>query len=484
MTMMSADTLPLTTRLAFATGAIPSALTASIIGFFLTPFLLEVASLPPSYVAAILLAARGWDAVTDPSAGYLISITRSRFGRLRMWVGCSLLPAAATYAALWLTPTFPSSSLAFGYYLAMYCAYQTAFTAYYVPYTSLTMQLSPSPRVRDGATSWRMAAEVLSVLLGVGAQGLLVAGLGKEGDDGPGYAAAGFLFGAVVLLGGGLLLAGVPQLGKDHESLARDGERVSFWAGFRIAAYGPYLYLTSVFLLSWTAVLLVQGSVVLYIKYALDLEDHFQYLLILLLLTAFASMPAWLAAGKRLGRKQTYALGMALFAIPLLFMFFAPARTPVPAYIAAACAGLGFGACYLLPWTMLPDVLEDYAVLHDGTRHDTVFYAFFVFGQKLASGLTLALSTLALQVFGKYRNPPSKQDQDAYGWDPEVQQPDSVDITLRVLVGIAPTVLLSFACIILYFYPITESRRKSNSTILKSVPTEGTSLIPSQPPDQ
>lgn len=41
---------------------------------------------------------------------------------------------------------------------------------------------------------------------------------------------------------------------------------------------------------------------------------------------------------------------------------------------------------------MLPDVIDE-ATLNSSVRRDEVFYAFFVFGNKLAGGLTLAVST-------------------------------------------------------------------------------------------
>lgn len=41
--------------------------------------------LDPTYVLIIVFSGRVWDAITDPVVGYLCSITRTRFGRLRPW---------------------------------------------------------------------------------------------------------------------------------------------------------------------------------------------------------------------------------------------------------------------------------------------------------------------------------------------------------------------------------------------------------------
>lgn len=66
-------------------------------------------------------------------------------------------------------------------------------------------------------------------------------------------------------------------------------------------------------------------------------------------------------------------------------------------YAMAALAGIGVGTAYLLPWTMLPDVV-DADELKSGTRREGMFYAFFVFFQKISSGIALGLSTWALSI--------------------------------------------------------------------------------------
>ena len=42
--------------------------------------------LDPVYVLIIVFSGRVWDAITDPVVGYLTSLTKTRFGRLRPWL--------------------------------------------------------------------------------------------------------------------------------------------------------------------------------------------------------------------------------------------------------------------------------------------------------------------------------------------------------------------------------------------------------------
>ena len=87
-------------------------------GFYLNPFLLEVAGLAPSSTAILLLVAKLSDAVTDPLIGWASDRTITRWGRRKIWVAPSILPLSAVYVAIWLVPPF-STEGKLGYYFAM-----------------------------------------------------------------------------------------------------------------------------------------------------------------------------------------------------------------------------------------------------------------------------------------------------------------------------------------------------------------------------
>eukprot|EP01147_Barroeca_monosierra_P001459 gene1459-4618_t len=60
------DPAPLKRKWAFAVGAFGSMATHTAVGFFLSPFLLEIATVQPYIVSIITLLGRVWDAITDP----------------------------------------------------------------------------------------------------------------------------------------------------------------------------------------------------------------------------------------------------------------------------------------------------------------------------------------------------------------------------------------------------------------------------------
>nr|CDS35206.1 major facilitator superfamily domain containing protein [Hymenolepis microstoma]CUU98259.1 hypothetical transcript [Hymenolepis microstoma] len=77
--------LSLWRKFAFGIGGIASQLMQNVNAYYLALFLLETAELKPIYLSGILLASRIMDAVSDPITGFLVTITKSRFGQKRPW---------------------------------------------------------------------------------------------------------------------------------------------------------------------------------------------------------------------------------------------------------------------------------------------------------------------------------------------------------------------------------------------------------------
>jgi glycoside/pentoside/hexuronide:cation symporter, GPH family len=61
--------------------------------------------------------------------------------------------------------------------------------------------------------------------------------------------------------------------------------------------------------------------------------------------------------------------------------------------VICAFIGLGMGNITLMPWSMLPDVME-YDELQCGYRREGIFYSWFVFVLKIGLGCSLGSSSL------------------------------------------------------------------------------------------
>jgi len=118
-------------------------------------------------------------------------------------------------------------------------------------------------------------------------------------------------------------------------------------------------------------------------------------------------------------------------------------------------AGVGISVTYLIPWSMLPDVVE-LDELKTGIRREGVYYSFFVFFQKVGLSFGLALSNFCLGSAG-YITPTSYATS-------EDTQPDSVQFMLKILIGPVPAVILALSFIPLYFYNVDKESLKKLKT--------------------
>ena len=71
---------------------------------FQTNFYTDVFGLAAGTAAAILLAARLWDAVVDPIVGILADRTRTRWGKFRPWILFTAVPWAIIMVLAYTTP--------------------------------------------------------------------------------------------------------------------------------------------------------------------------------------------------------------------------------------------------------------------------------------------------------------------------------------------------------------------------------------------
>ena len=116
-------------------------------------------------------------------------------------------------------------------------------------------------------------------------------------------------------------------------------------------------------------------------------------------------------------------------------------------YLIATLCGLAVSVSFLLPWSMIPDVIDEF-MINTGERKESIFYSFYVFFTKFSSGISVAMSSLILE-YADYKDCPNGC----------CEQPSSVGDALRLLVVPGPIAMIILALIILWLHPINEKRR-------------------------
>ncbi|XP_070291984.1 sphingosine-1-phosphate transporter MFSD2B-like [Salvelinus sp. IW2-2015] len=479
--------LSVCSKLCFAIGGAPNQVAGSATAFFLQIYLLDVAQINPFQASMVLFIGKAWGAVSDPVVGFFITKSKwTRIGRLMPWmVGCTPF-VVVSYFYLWFVPPFTNGR--FMWYLGFYCLYQTLITCFHVPYSALTMFLSTDQKERDSATAYRMTLEVLGTLVGAAIQGQIVAsahtlkhcphhnmstghlgnGSGAEivkrivhSQDFLSHAVRVYMIAAGVI--GGVFssalwsVLGVKE--RDDPYISKTEKQIPFHKGFiLVMRHGPYLSLTAAFLFISVAIQLVQSNFVLFCTYAVDLRDHFQNIVLTILVSAVVSIPLWQWFLERFGKKTAAFCGITWIMPFTVMLVFIP--NLVVAYVVAVSSGLSVAASLLLPWSMLPDVVDDFRLANPHCKgFEAIFYSFYVFFTKFAAGISLGVSTLCLEFAG--------YDTGA------CRQPAQVAYTLKLLIGAAPVAFIVTGLLILLLYPISEDVRLRNKLCLEELRKQG-----------
>jgi glycoside/pentoside/hexuronide:cation symporter, GPH family len=152
---------------------------------------------------------------------------------------------------------------------------------------------------------------------------------------------------------------------------------------------------------------------------------------------------------KRIGKKGVYYAGMIWWIVVSILLFIVqPTWTPIAILVLGFCAGIGVAAAYLVPWAMLPDVIE-MDELRTGRRREGAFYGFFVLLEKLGLAVGLGLVSLVLGLSG-YITPPA-------GVTTPIVQPSSALLAIRLMIGPIPAIILAAGIYLVYKFPISRA---------------------------
>jgi GPH family glycoside/pentoside/hexuronide:cation symporter len=448
--------LPLLTKLAYGAGDTGPAIVTAINGFFLLDFLVNVAGLRPGIAGNIFLIAKIWDAVNDPVVGWLTDKTVSKMGRRRPWLLFSAVPFGLAFFLHWVVPPLGEAGK-FWYYLIIALLLDTAFTAALVPYTALTPELTPDYDERTNLSSIRFSFSILGGVLAAFFHTQIVNGFGNDKLTGNAVSVAIW---ALVCVAGFLTTFFGTREPEYAVAAKPPSEGPGFLRGLGIVfSNRPFILVTVIYLLSWLTLQFIQNNLFIYSRDWVGMDTgSFGFLLLALQFSSFACMLLWARVSERIGKKAVYYLGTVALVVILLGLFFVQRGQVMLLFVIAVAAGIGVAVCYLVPWSMLPDVIE-LDELATGQRREGIFYAFFAFLQKLGLAAGLFVSGWVLDLAGYI---PAQAGQ------PVPPQPESVLLALRILVGPVGAVIMALSFIAAYLYPITREKHAEIRAQLKA----------------
>ncbi|MCP2730975.1 MFS transporter [Limnofasciculus baicalensis] len=450
--------LSFSTKLAYGAGDMGAGITSTLLAFSLLIFLTNVAGLNPKLAGTVLLIGKVWDAVNDPIVGVLSDRTRSRWGRRHSWMILSAIPFGIFFFLQWIVPHFSDNSetnqwLLFWYYAIVSILFNMAFTGVNLPYTALTPELTQDYNERTSLNSFRFAFSIGGSIFSLALGQVIFQFIPNDGERYLILALICTLFSVLptywcvwgtqdpTAVGGSRYV----EIDENNDISQNTEESIPFFEQLKIVLTNkPFLYVIGIYLFSWLAFQLT-AAIIPYFLINWMRQDSYFTAAIVVQGVALVMLFVWNFVSRRIGKRGVYFMGMSLWIIAEAGLFFLQRDQVGLMYLLFVMAGFGVATAYLVPWSMLPDVIE-LDELNTGQRREGIFYAFMVLLQKIGLAVGLWLVGVSLDQAGFIAQ---KAGQ------PIPEQPESALFAIRFAVGPLPTFFLICGLILAYFYPIT-----------------------------
>ena len=449
--------LGLAVKLAYGAGDMGAGMTANLLAFSFLIFLTNAAGLSPLAAGTVLLIGKIWDAVNDPIVGVLSDRTRTRWGRRYPWMFLTAIPFGLTFFLIWLVPALGKSDISFWfsplfwYYVVTSVLFQIFYTTTNLPYTTLTAELTQDYDERTELTSFRLAFSLIGAVLAL-ALGLVVSQIIRD-DVRLEYAVIGGICAIVSVLPLFWCIFGTyghsqrqqQRVGQLPETADNAASEMALLKQFQVAfSNRPFLYVVGIYLFSWLAIQVTAAIIPYFVTAWMGLDSYFLAAL-LVQGPAIFMMFICSAISKQVGKQRLYFIGIGSWLIVQLFLFFLQPGQTSMMYLLCVAASFGVATAYIVPWALLPDVIE-LDELNTGQRREGVFYAFMTLLQKIGLALGLFLVGAALELAGFVESTAET---------PIPEQPDSALLAIRFAVALLPMLFLTGGMILTHFYPIT-----------------------------
>jgi GPH family glycoside/pentoside/hexuronide:cation symporter len=427
----------------FGTGDLTTNSYQAVILFYQLYFLTDVAGLRPGLAAWAIAIGRIWDAINDPLFGIISDRIRSPLGRRRVVLLFGAVPLGLSFMLMWIVPDI-SEAYRVIYYALAFILFDTCYTAVHVSYNALTPVVTRDYDERSSLNGYRMFFG-LSGSLGA----IILATLISErvADQ-----QALFLW-----LGIGLgFLNMIPPLivffiTRDYRS---QPESSPLSAGASIGETiknNAFQKLVGLYLFSWTTASIMAAVLIFYANYYLKRPDLANYYVLAAQGAAILFIPLVVFTARKLDKKRAFVANCSWWILLLLLLFFVQPDQAILVFILAALAGLGIATVYVIPWAMIPDIIED-DELRTGHRREGAYYALVSFFQKLGTGAALWTMGQVFEAAG-YINPPDAE--------PLPEQPASAVFAIRLFMSLIPAALLFIAVIFALKYPISREQHRA-----------------------
>lgn len=454
------NAIPLGTKLSYGVGNIGLIPVIAAMSFFLMAFYTDVALISPAVAGMALTVGKIWDIINDPLFGWMTDHTKSKHGRRRVYLIYGAIPLMIGVFVLWIVPADLPPVSAFIWIAATYIIFSTVFSITYIPYTAMTAELTQDYDERTNLMTISSVGAAIGYAIGSIAMRAIV---GSAETPRLGYMIAGAVFGVLA----GLSVAFVAWRVKEPKEFKSATSKMPIVASIKATFQNkPFVMLISAFGIVRLAFTLMQASMMYFVVYNLmENRDAIGPLLTVLMLVITVFIFLWKWIGQRWSKSISYVGGLLIVAVCLFYSFWLGKGDMNILMIVGSILAIGMSSHWVMPWAMLPDVIE-YDQLETGERREGMYFGVYGLVDKIARTLGIIILGWVLEILN---------------YVPNVPQSEESLLGIRLLFGPIPAVLILFAIPILIYYPI--NREKHAAVVASLEETSQGALIQSDQKD-
>jgi GPH family glycoside/pentoside/hexuronide:cation symporter len=391
--------LPTALRLGWGVGGLGSYTVLSTYSLLLLFFMTTVLGIEPALAGTVVFASKLVDLVLAPVVGTMSDRTQSRWGRRRPYLLFGGVLCAVGLVLMFNLPAGVTQNAAVPYVAAALLAVSVGYTLFNVPYLAMPAEMTGDFHERTVLMSYRVFFVSIATVIGTSLAPMLVQ-WGGGGRDG--YAAMSWLIAGVCFLAMYACFAGTRKARYTERSAAQPAWREQMRTAL---ANAPFLWFMGAKFLQLIGLSASTVSLAFLVNIVLQRPPSSLALFgLAATVGSIVSQPVWVAAAKRLGKRNAYAVSLVGYAAVMASWWLAtPAESTAIFGLRSLLAGLTAGGIMLIGTSLLPDCAE-YDFRRTGLRREGMYAAFYSVVEKAAFAIGPLLSGALLSASGFVRS--------------------------------------------------------------------------------
>lgn len=410
---------------------------------FFMIFMTDVAGVSPIFAGTISFVAVLWDAITDPSVGYISDNTTSKYGRRRPYMLAGLIIVSVSSVLLFTTVDFGTTAKNI-YYLSFAMLFWLGLTMFDIPYNTLATDLTDDPVERTRLRYFGMVFFVICLMFLTSfvwpSVGFLSEAKGLSIGRSWQITVSIVAFVAFVLS----LICWYSTRGRERADAEIDREKL-LKSIKDVMKLKPYRWLLTFSFILGISQIMVQSSVIHVMIY----KSGFDQGKLTFVLTAGVIFNLFwtgiaAVAGKRLTNYQIYLVsivvsGLGMLAVPNLL------DMSILVVFIAFFGFFGFSVFSLWVYGyVFAYEIGDLSELVNNKRHDGILVSYLSFVLKMGGAVGMWIIGVVLEFYGYVPNAPEQSEITIKG--------------MTYLISVFPFILHVIALVFLLKYPLSNNK--------------------------